>query len=172
MKKIVFVFAVLFAIAGSAHAQFYGNGGYYGGGYGGQDRNPNAGSYDRNQSLSAGQVIGAMVVAVNVVRVAPSQTAQYTGRALGGTVVGAILNRQGKDRSASTQVALTALGGILGAVAGDFATEQIADSQAFEIVVRFDDGRMAAITQADNPPMPGEKVGVLTNGMTARIIRL
>jgi outer membrane lipoprotein SlyB len=193
MKKLLILVAL--ALASSAMtAQAFGlgggyNGGGFQGGYGGgglgglggggggwgqqQENNPNARSYGRTDALAAGRVVPAAIVAINVVEVDPSTTATMTGRTIGGVVGGAALNRHGADKSGSTQTALTALGGLLGAIAGDAATDRMARQEAWEIVVVLKGGEMVAVTQSgDLPGQIGDIVGLLQRGSSTRLIAL
>ena len=64
------------------------------------------------------------------------------------------------------------LGSVVGGIAGN-AAEQTATRQAgYEITVRLDGGRVIAVTQAtDERFSPGDRVRVLSDGVTARVTR-
>jgi outer membrane lipoprotein SlyB len=136
------------------------------------DKNPNAQVYNRGESMSASKVEVGYVMAVNEVEVAASSTATTTGGTIGGVIGAAVLNRQGKDKSATTQAALTALGGLLGAVAGNTVAGKAMSERAFEIVVYTENKQMISVTQAGQPPAEGDIVGIQYGNGGTRLIKL
>ncbi len=185
---IVFAALVTFGLGSKAQAfgnpyynQGYNSGSGFGnpyysqGGYnqGNPDRNPNAQAYQRNEALGVARVQAVVVVAINVVEVDPSSTATMAGRTVGGVIGAAALNRYGEGKSGATQGALTALGGLLGAIGGDAVADRTSTEQAWEIVVLAKNGEMLVITQAgDLPGQIGDVVGLTTRGNTARLIAM
>jgi len=92
----------------------------------------------------AGPVIGAVIGGV-----AGSNVGQG-----GGAVIGSVL------------------GSVLGGVAGQAAEQAASRQPGYEITVRLDDGQRIAVTQGtDESFSPGERVRVLSDGVTARVTR-
>ena len=91
-----------------------------------------------------------------------------------GTTAGAIVGGIGGSNvgggKGSTVGAV--LGSVAGGVAGAAIEEGATRQKATEITVKFDDGRMIAVTQAgDEAFQPGDRVRVLTGSGVTRISR-
>jgi outer membrane lipoprotein SlyB len=112
------------------------------------------------------------LMTVNEVEVAASSKATTTGSAIGGVIGGAILNRQGKDKSDTTQAALTGLGALLGAIAGNAAAGNLSKDRAWEVVVYTENKQLISVTQAGVPPQEGEIVGIQYGNGATRLIKL
>ncbi len=125
-------------------------------------------AYERNQARGAQEVRMGVVEHVRQVQIegTKSRVGANAG-ALTGAVVG---SRAGKEGSA-TRVVATVAGAVAGGIGGAAAEEGITRQTGLEITVKFDGGRMLAVTQAaDENFRVGDYVRVLTgaNG-TARV---
>lgn len=88
--------------------------------------------------------------------------------AVGAVLGGAVGAEAGRGRGAAAAAVIgTVIGGVAGEAAASAGTEP-----GVEITVRLDDGRTIAVAQ---PPgerfAPGERVRVLSDGVTARVVR-
>lgn len=110
---------------------------------------------------------------VRIATVESSREVQIEGTKSGiGTAAGAVVGGIGGSNAGSGKG--SSVGAVLGTVAGGVvgsAIEEGATRQsAMEITVKFDDGRLIAVTQAgDEKFQPGERVRVLTGSGVTRI---
>lgn len=122
-------------------------------------------TYTRDQARQVEEVRMATVESVRPVTIEGTKSAVGTTAGavvggIGGSNVGA-----GKGSSAGAVLGAVA-GGVIGSAIEEGATRQ----SAIEITVRFEDGRLIAVTQAgDEKFQPGEKVRVLTGSGVTRI---
>lgn len=122
-------------------------------------------TYTRDQARQVEEVRMATVESVRPVLIEGTKSAVGTTAGavmggIGGSNVGA-----GKGSSAGAVLGAVA-GGVIGSAIEEGATRQ----SAIEITVRFEDGRLIAVTQAgDEKFQPGEKVRVLTGSGVTRI---
>jgi len=120
------------------------------------------------QNVTLGRVIAMREVSVD----ATTQVGQYTGAGLGavlGGILGSTMGKNGATRSAAT-VAL----GAVGAIGGNYAAQAIAREQAYEYIIRLDDGRTVAVTQSyesNNNILVNDEVRIL-NGGKVRLVKL
>lgn len=89
------------------------------------------------------------------------------GPAAGAVIGGTIGAEVGRGRgSAAGAVVGTVIGGVAGEAAAQAGTEK-----GLEITVRLDEGRVIAVTQpAQETFKPGDRVRVLSDGATARVL--
>ncbi|HYR05129.1 MAG TPA: glycine zipper 2TM domain-containing protein [Gallionella sp.] len=122
-------------------------------------------TYTRDQARQVEDVRMATVESVRPVLIEGTKSAVGT---TAGAVVGGIGGSNiggGKGSSAGAVLGAVA-GGVVGSAIEEGATRQ----SAMEITVRFEDGRLIAVTQAgDEKFQPGEKVRVLTGSGVTRI---
>lgn len=121
-------------------------------------------SYTRDQARQPEDVRMAVVESVRAVQIEGTKSPVGTAA---GTIVGGIAGSNvggGKGSSVGTVLGAVA-GGVVGSAIEEGATRQ----SAVDITVRFEDGKLIAVTQAvgDEKFQPGDKVRVLTgNGVT------
>lgn len=122
-------------------------------------------AYSRDQARQVEDVRMATVESVRQVQIEGTKTPVGT---TAGAVVGGIAGSNVGAGKGSTVVAV--LGAVAGGVAGSAIEEGATRQAGLEITVKFDDGRMIAVTQAaDEKFQPGERVRVLTGGGVTRI---
>jgi len=64
------------------------------------------------------------------------------------------------------------IGAVLGGLAGNAAEQHGGRQAGLEIAIKLDDGRAISIVQAaDEPFRPGDRVRVISDGITARVTR-
>ena len=85
-----------------------------------------------------------------------------------GAVVGGVAGSNvGSGKGAAVGVVL---GSVAGGAAGQVAEEVATRKAGLEITVKLDDGPLIAVTQeADEAFKPGEKVRIISDGMTSRV---
>lgn len=120
------------------------------------------------QNVTIGHVIAMREVTVD----ATTQVGQFTGAGLGGAlggILGSTLGKNGATRSAATVVLAAA-----GAIGGNYAAQAIAREQAYEYIIKLEDGRTVAITQSyesNNNILVGDDVRILNSGKV-RVVKL
>ena len=122
-------------------------------------------TYTRDQARQVEDVRMATVTSVREVLIEGTKSPVGTAA---GAIVGGIAgsNVGGGKGSAVGTVLGTVAGGVVGSAIEEGATRQ----PATEITVKFDDGRMIAVTQAgDEKFQPGDRVRVLTGSGVTRI---
>jgi len=120
-------------------------------------------TYSRDQAREVMDVRMATVEHVREVLIEGTKTP--VGTAAGAVVGGIAGSNVGAGKGSSVGAVLGSVaGGVVGSAIEEGATRQ----PATEITVKFDDGRMIAVTQAgDEKFQPGDRVRVLTgNGVT------
>jgi outer membrane lipoprotein SlyB len=128
----------------------------------GPDYSPN--TYDSGAVQQSAKVEPGVVVGVRGVDVsAPGMVGAATGAAAGGIV--------GSQTPGNVGSAFGALGGALvGGIVGSAAEHSVADTTAYEYIVRKPNGDMLSVTQRDKAPLAiGQKVLVI-DGKQARIV--
>lgn len=120
-------------------------------------------TYTRDQARQPEDVRMAVVESVREVQI--EGTKSPVG-ATAGTIVGGVAGSNAGGGKGSTVGAV--LGAVAGGMAGSALEEGVTRQSATEITVKFDDGKLIAVTQAgDEKFQPGDKVRVLTgNGVT------
>ena len=92
-----------------------------------------------------------------------SGTGTVAGAALGGIGGSALGNGNGS-------AALAIAGAVAGGLIGNRVENNANHKPGFEITVKLDDGQLRAVTQlADEMFRPGERVRLLSNGITTRV---
>ncbi len=120
-------------------------------------------TYTRDQARQVEDVRMATVESSRAVQI--EGTKSGVGMTAGAIVGGIGGSNAGAGKGSATGAVLgTVAGGVLGSAIEEGATRQTAT----EITVKFDDGKLIAVTQAgDEKFQPGERVRVLTgNGVT------
>lgn len=122
-------------------------------------------AYTRDQARQIEDVRMATIESVRTVQIEGTKSPV-------GSTAGAIVGGIGGSNIGSGKG--SSVGAVLGAVAGGIAGSAIEEGatrqSAIEITVRFDDGRMIAVTQSmDEKFQPGDKVHVLTGSGVTRI---
>jgi len=123
-------------------------------------------SRQRQEALSTGQVFTAVVVQVREIEVAPSNTNTYAATGLGTALGALIASRAGNGNG---RYVASALGGVIGAVAGGVAGNMLGGTKAQEIIVRFNTGNLAAITQTQSSLSPGQQVYLVESAGKIRV---
>jgi len=124
-------------------------------------------TYDPNGAQRAAHVDRAVVESIRIVDIRESGLGSGVGL-LGGAAAGGIVGSQiGKGGGN----ALATLGGVLvGGAAGVLAEKSITDTQAYEYVLRKENGELVSVTQQDQQPFAvGQRVLVMY-GAKARIV--
>lgn len=122
-------------------------------------------AYSRDQARQVEEVRMATVESVRQVQIEGTKTS--IGTAAGAVVGGIAGSNVGAGKGSSVGVVL---GSVAGGVVGSAVEEGVTRQAGLEITVKFDDGRMIAVTQAaDEKFQPGERVRVLTGGGVTRI---
>lgn len=123
------------------------------------------GAYSRDQARQAQEVRMATVESVRQVQI--EGTKSPVGTAAGAIVGGIAGSNVGAGKGSSVGVVL---GSVAGGVAGSAIEEGVTRQAGLEITVKFDDGKMIAVSQAaDEKFQLGERVRVLTGGGITRI---
>lgn len=123
--------------------------------------------YGRDQARQVQEVRMATVESVRQVQI--EGTKSPVGTAAGAVVGGIAGSNVGSGKGSSVGAVL---GSVAGGVAGSAIEEGATRQAGLEITVKFDDGRMVAVTQAaDEKFQPGDRVRVLTGGGVTRISR-
>lgn len=123
------------------------------------------GAYSRDQARQVEEVRMATVESVRQVQI--EGTKSPVGTAAGAVAGGIAGSNVGAGKGSSVGVVL---GSVAGGVAGATIEEGVTRQAGLEITVKFDDGRMIAVTQAaDEKFQPGDRVRVLTGGGVTRI---
>jgi outer membrane lipoprotein SlyB len=117
-------------------------------------------NYNTRQAGVMQQVQLGTVISVTPVNIAPSTTGIGTvGGALAGGIIGSDIG-QGRGSAVASII-----GAIAGGIAGSAAEGHVLTQSGLQIVVRLDDGRTVAITQAaDVSVRPGQRVQVIGSG--------
>ncbi len=123
--------------------------------------------YSRSQARKAYMVYDAVVLEVRAVGIEGRSSRVGT---LGGAWIGSTAARSlGSGRG--SRVA-GAIGGVAGAVAGQGIEREITGEQGLEILLELENGEMVAVVQgADLPFEAGERVRVLRDGSSARVVK-
>ena len=122
-------------------------------------------AYSRDQARQAEEVRMATVESVRQVQI--EGTKSPVGTAAGAVVGGIAGSNVGSGKGSSVGVVL---GSVAGGVAGSAIEEGVTRQAGLEITVKFDDGRMIAVTQAaDEKFQRGDRVRVLTGGGATRV---
>ena len=88
--------------------------------------------------------------------------------ALGGAALGGIAGSAAGEGKG--QAAMTVIGALAGGLLGQHAEQGANTKNGIEITVHLDTGELVAITQtADEQFRPGERVRLLSNGVTTRV---
>lgn len=123
------------------------------------------GAYSRDQARQVEEVRMATVESVRQVQIEGTKTP--IGTAAGAVVGGIAGSNVGAGKGSSVGVVL---GSVAGGVVGSAVEEGVTRQAGLEITIKFDDGRMVAVTQAaDEKFQPGDRVRVLTGGGVTRI---
>ncbi len=123
------------------------------------------GAYSRDQARKPQEVQMATVESVRNVQIEGTKTP--VGTAAGGVVGGIAGSSVGGGKGSSVA---TVLGAVAGGLLGSAAEEGLTRQPGLEITVRFDGGRMIAVTQAaDEQFQVGDRVRVLSGDGVTRI---
>jgi len=127
-------------------------------------------AYGVGQTQQVQQVQLGTVLAVLRVSIQPNSSGLG---GIGGMAAGGFLGHQiGGGRG---QTAVTVIGAIAGAIAGNRAEGAAAQTQGVQVTVRLDTGNVIAVTQAADMPLSvGERVQVIGGGwgQSARVLPL
>ena len=120
-------------------------------------RNISQGTYSDKTVGEASRTFRGVIVSVRKVQVGPETLEENTLGAGMGALAGGVLGYQvGQGRG---NVAATALGGLAGAAAGAYAQQQLKTQDAFEYVVRLENGEMRTVVQGTDVSFaPGQNV--------------
>jgi outer membrane lipoprotein SlyB len=92
-----------------------------------------------------------------------------TGSAVGAVVGGVIGSQVGQGRGS---IVSSVIGAVLGGLAGHAAEQQGGRQAGIEIAIKLDDGRSISIVQAVGEVFrPGDRVRIISDGITARVTR-
>ncbi len=106
---------------------------------------------------------------VRDVQIENTRPATGAGGAIGSVVGGIVGSQIGQGRGS---IVSSVIGAVLGGLAGN-AAEQTGGRQAgIEIAIKLDDGRSISIVQAvDEKFIAGDRVRIISDGITARVTR-
>ncbi len=91
------------------------------------------------------------------------------GSAIGAVVGGVVGSQVGQGRGS---IVSSVIGAVFGGLAGHAAEQHGGRQAGIEIAIKLDDGRAISIVQAaDEPFRPGDRVRVISDGITARVTR-
>lgn len=122
-------------------------------------------TYTRDQARQPEDVRMAIVESVRAVQIEGTKSPVGV---TAGTVVGGVAGSNTGSGKGSTVGAV--LGAVAGGMVGSALEEGVTRQSAIEITVKFDDGKLIAVTQAgDEKFQPGDKVRVLTGSGVTRI---
>ncbi|MDD2916083.1 MAG: glycine zipper 2TM domain-containing protein [Gallionella sp.] len=123
-------------------------------------------AYTRDQARQPEDVRMAVVESVRAVQIEGTKSPVGTAA---GTIVGGIGGSNVGGGKGSSVGAV--LGAVAGGVVGSAIEEGVTRQSAVDITVRFEDGKLIAVTQAvgDEKFQPGDKVRVLTGSGVTRI---
>lgn len=122
-------------------------------------------AYTRDQARQVEDVRMAIVESVRVVQI--EGTKSPVGTAAGAVVGGIAGSNVGAGKGSSVGAVV---GAVAGGVAGAAIEEGVTRETALEITVKFDDGKLIAVTQSgDEKFQAGDKVRVLTGSGVTRI---
>jgi outer membrane lipoprotein SlyB len=128
-------------------------------------RSTSAGSYTPHQAQREMSVRFGVVESVRQVVISGEKSG--AGSMAGAAVGGIAGSNIGGGRGAAVGAILGMVGG---AMAGHAIEESATERPGLEITIRFDDGKISAITQqADEQFRPGERIRVLTGGGVTRV---
>ena len=106
---------------------------------------------------------------VREVQIENTRPSTGAGSAIGAVVGGVVSSHVGQGRGS---IAASVIGAVLGGLAGNAAEQQAGRHAGLEIAIKLDDGRAITIVQAaDEPFRPGDRVRVISDGITARVAR-
>ncbi len=106
---------------------------------------------------------------VREVQIENTRGSTGAGGAIGAVVGGVAGSYVGQGRGS---IVSSVLGAVLGGVAGAAAEQQGGRQAGLEIAIKLDDGRAISIVQgADEPFRPGDRVRIISDGITARVTR-
>lgn len=122
-------------------------------------------AYPRNQARQVQEVRLATVESVREVQLEGTKTP--IGSTAGAVIGGIAGSNMGAGNGSFVGAVL---GSVVGGVAGAAVEEKVTRQAGLEITVKFDDGKMIAVTQAaDEKFQVNDRVRVLTNGGATRI---
>ncbi|HSC80382.1 MAG TPA: hypothetical protein VLC08_08515, partial [Chitinolyticbacter sp.] len=91
-----------------------------------------------------------------------------------GAVAGGVIDGIAAGRNiggGSGQIVSGILGSILGGLLGNVIEENVMSKQALEISLTLDNGqRMVVVQEADQPIIPNQRVDVISDGQTTRVV--
>ena len=126
-----------------------------------------SGTYTREQARREQTVRMGYVESVREVRLEGTRTP--IGPATG-AVVGGVAGSQFGRGSGSLVGAV--LGAVAGGVAGHAVEQGVTAKRGLEVTVKLDSGPLVAVTQeADETFRPGDRVRILSDGVTSRVTR-
>jgi outer membrane lipoprotein SlyB len=116
------------------------------------------------------QIIRTGVVEnVREVQIENARGTTGAGGAIGAVVGGVAGSYVGQGRGS---IVSSVIGAVFGGLAGQAAEQQGGRQAGLEIAIKLDDGRSISIVQAaDEPFRPGDRVRVISDGITARVTR-
>jgi outer membrane lipoprotein SlyB len=126
-----------------------------------------SGSYAREQAGREQSVRMGYVESVREVRLEGTRTGvgPIAGAAVGGIAGSTIGHGRGSAIAA-------VLGAVAGGVAGQAVEQGTTAKRGLEVTVKLDNGPMVAVTQeADEGFRPGDRVRILSDGVTSRVTR-
>jgi outer membrane lipoprotein SlyB len=120
-------------------------------------RNISPHAYSDTTVGEATRTFRGTIVSVRTVQVGPEQLENnLVGAGIGGVAGGLLGNQLGKGKG---NIATTAGGAILGALAGSYAEKELKTQDAFEYVVELQNGEMRTVVQGmDVRFNPGQRV--------------
>ncbi len=121
------------------------------------------------QSVSEGTIVDMRQVTID----GTTQLSQYGGAGIGGVLGGILGNAIGGNNSYG-RTAATVAGGAIGAVGGNYIAQAFNRENAYEYIIRLDDGRVTAITQSYesvNNIIVGDRVRII-QGDRVRIAKM
>jgi len=133
---------------------------------GGCATSDSANVYKRDQMRTAATVQSGVVDQVREVQM---QDSTGIGAVAGGVIGGIAAGRN--IGGGSGQIVSGILGSIIGGLLGNKIEENVMRKQALEISLTLDNGqRMVVVQEADQPIVPRQRVDVISDGQTTRVV--
>ncbi|WP_245673433.1 glycine zipper 2TM domain-containing protein [Endozoicomonas ascidiicola] len=126
-------------------------------------------TYSSGEARRIQQVSFGTISELQYVKIEGTEGAVGTiaGAAIGGIAGSTVGGGRGSDIAA-------VLGGVAGGVLGSMTEKELTGQQGIEMTIRLDSGSYISVVQEANPNAPlqiGDKVKILTQGNTTRVVR-
>ncbi|GHD67763.1 hypothetical protein [Jeongeupia chitinilytica] len=128
--------------------------------------NTSSNVYNRDQMMQAATVQSGAIENIRSVKMEDSTgVGTVAGGAIGGIAAG------GNIGGGNGQIVAGILGAIVGGLAGNAIEKGVTQQDAYEVTVRLDNGqRMVIVQKADAPLAVGQRVDILTDHKSTRVV--